>query len=136
MRALLTSLTMVVFMFISTSQADYSINRFVVSQAGGDQTQSDIDGDWIVWVDERAGSSSPHIYGYTLAEPNEVAICTDTSTSSFLKKHPAVRSFRHRVLAGFLRGFCLQANGMPSRMCRECVWDIAQSFAVRTCARV
>jgi beta propeller repeat protein len=87
MKALFISLTMVVSMFISTLQADYEVTSFTVCDAIGNQETPDIDGDWIVWQDERDGSQYPHIYGYTMAEPNEVPICTDADA---VKKFPAV----------------------------------------------
>lgn len=61
-------------MFTSTAQADYTI--FAVTDASAvNPANPDIDGDWIIWQDDRNGSATTDIYGYTLAEPNEVPIC-------------------------------------------------------------
>lgn len=74
MKALAQTLLMSVFMFISTAQADYAV-FFVTDSNSVNPANPDIDGDWIVWQDDRNGSATTDIYGYTLAEPNEVPIC-------------------------------------------------------------
>ncbi|RKY13893.1 MAG: hypothetical protein DRP52_01600, partial [Planctomycetota bacterium] len=73
----LFTLMMVILMFTSITQAAYTVDRFVVCNATGDQEAPDIDGAWIVWQDKRTGSY-PHIYGYSLADSEEVEICTDS----------------------------------------------------------
>ncbi len=55
-------------------KADLEI--FDICTKSADQVEPDIDGDWIVWQDARNGTSNYDIYGYTLAEPNEIEICT------------------------------------------------------------
>lgn len=74
MKALVVTLMMSVFMFMSTAQADYA--AFPVTDSNSvNPANPDIDGDWIVWQDDRNGSVTTDIYGYTLAEPNEAPIC-------------------------------------------------------------
>ncbi len=79
MKVFSLALMMVVLMVTSIAQADYTINRFPVCEATGDQTVPDIDGDWIIWQDGRDDDGD--IYGYTLAESLEIEICTDSGTA-------------------------------------------------------
>lgn len=59
-------LTVFVLMLISTTQAEYTINRFPVYEGDRDQTNPDIDGDTIVWQDSdtdvywKSGDSDPN----------------------------------------------------------------------------
>ncbi len=73
-----------VLMSMVSLKADYPV--FPICTAEYDQTQPDIDGDWVVWQDARNGSSNLDIFGYTLAEPNEIQICTVSSN----QQYPAV----------------------------------------------
>lgn len=68
------ALMMAALMFTSTAKADYDIFPVTDSNAINPATP-DIDGDWVVWQDDRNGSATTDIYAYTLVEPNEIAIC-------------------------------------------------------------
>ena len=73
---------MVCVLMLSVSlKADLPVDP--ICTASGEQVEPDIDGDWIIWQDARSGVN---IYGYTLAEPNEIAICTFTGD----QKRPAI----------------------------------------------
>lgn len=81
MKATTCFLVMCIFMLTVPLKADLDV--FDVCTAGGDQKEPDIDGDWVVWQDERNGASNRDIYGYTLAEPNEIEICTASSDQHY-----------------------------------------------------
>lgn len=66
---------------ISILKADLDV--FDICTAVEDQVEPDIDGNWIVWHDARNGPFD--IYGYTLAEPNEIEVCTAGSDQRFVK---------------------------------------------------
>ena len=52
------------------------LDTFDICTESADQLEPDIDGGWVVWHDVRNGASNFDIYGYSLAEPNEIPICT------------------------------------------------------------
>jgi len=70
-------------LFSSLAEADLPV--FPICTAAGDQVQPDIDGDWIVWHDNRNGTANDDIFGYILSEPNEVPICTAAGRQRYAK---------------------------------------------------
>ena len=66
----------IVMIMSTTSILKADLDVFDICTAVGVQEEPDIDGNWIVWHDARNGAENLDIYGYTLAEPNEIAICT------------------------------------------------------------
>ena len=70
-----TFVVMVCILMLPVSlKADLDV--FPICTESNDQLEPDINGEWVVWYDTRNGTLNCDIYGYTLAEPNEVAICT------------------------------------------------------------
>lgn len=81
MKAVIYCMMASLFMLTTSLKADLEV--WDVCTVSADQVDPDIDGDWIVWQDARNGTANNDIYGYTLAEPNEVAICTASGNQKY-----------------------------------------------------